>query len=106
MSTQSALQASTSQDLSAGFSAGRFPGRTGGRDGSEGENAIFLSLAKYTPSGSRTDRISAGQEMILVRSREERVQLGWTGTGGSNKGCPTGRDRVGPGAACEWQYLC
>lgn len=37
-----------------------------------GENAIFLSLAKYIPSGGISDRISAGQEMILVRSRKQR----------------------------------
>lgn len=55
-----------------------------------GENAIFLSLAKYTPSGSIMDRISAGQEMILVRSRKQREGgrlegLDWER---GNEGCP------------------
>lgn len=59
--------------LSAAFSAGRFLRNEGRREGwKRGENAIFLSLAKYTPSGSIMDRISAGQEMILVRSRKQR----------------------------------
>lgn len=49
--------------LSAAFSVGRVLRR--GRESYRGEeNAIFLSLAKYTPSGGISDRTSAGQEMI------------------------------------------
>lgn len=49
--------------LSAAFSVGRVLRRARERYRGE-ENAIFLSLAKYTPSGGITDRTSAGQEMI------------------------------------------
>ncbi len=70
-----------------------------------GENAIFLSLAKYTPSGGIMDRISAGQEMILVRSRKQGAVSG-VGLGKGQRRVPMGRDRVGPAAAREWQHLC
>lgn len=65
------------------------------------EDAIFLSLAKYTPSGSIMDEISAGQEMILMRSRKQSVgivaELDWEASG---EGCPwvMPHDGVGPGA--------
>lgn len=76
--------------LSAAFSAGRFLRNERRREGGKrGEDAIFLSLAKYTPSGSIMDRISAGQEMILVRSRKQRegsvAELDWER---GNEGCP------------------
>lgn len=52
--------------LSAAFSAGRFLRNEEKREGwKRGENAIFLSLAKHTPSGGIMDRISAGQEIIF-----------------------------------------
>lgn len=95
--------------LSADFSAGRFL-RNEGREGwKRGEDAIFLSLAKYTPSGSIMDRISAGQEMILVRSRKQRRGVGEFSRVGLGKGqlrVPMGQDRVCPAATREWQHLC
>lgn len=89
--TQSALQASTSQVcLQLLVLAGSWEMRERRREGwKRGENAISLSLAKYTPSGSIMDRISAGQEMILVRSRKQRggssAELDWER---GNEGCP------------------
>lgn len=97
--TQSTLWASTSQVcLQLLVLAGSWEMREGWK---RGENAIFLSLAKYTPSGSIMDRISVGQEMILVRLRKQgavsRVRLGK-----GQRRVPMGQDRVDPAAAREW----
>lgn len=55
--------------LSDAFSAGRFLRNEEEKEGwRRGENAIFLSLAKYTPRGGIVDRNLAGWETILVRS--------------------------------------
>lgn len=73
--------------LSGPFSA--FSGEKWLREEQRRENAIFLSLAKYIPSGSIVDRISVGQEMILVRSRKQRdgssTELDWER---GREGCP------------------
>lgn len=101
VNTQSVLQASASQVcLQLLVLAGSWEMREGGMK--RGEDAISLSLAKYTPSGSIMDRISAGQEIILVRSRKQRVECWRVWLRRGQRRVPMGQDRVGPAALREW----
>lgn len=60
-----------------------------------GEDAIFLSLAKYAPGGSIMDRISAGQEMIFgeIEKAEWGVGQSWIQSGATEDAHGSGPSR-------------